>query len=358
MTTTMDPSELHRAATVVDAHNDLLCPVVARPPDQWSSFFRERWLPQLLDGGVDVQVLPVWIDPRFQPEGALRETLRMIECAHRIAEDNPDAVALCRDGEEISAALASGRIALVLAMESAPGVDQDVELFHTMHRLGVRVVSIAHFGRTALADGSGEDATGGRLTSAGVAAVAELERLGILFDVSHLGAAGVEHVLELATRPVVATHSAARALHDHHRNLTDAQLRGIAATGGVVCVNFFAPFLHDTDHTIARLGDHIEHVAGVAGIRHVGLGPDFILEFFEDLRPAWCEESVSHGVDLRAHIPGLSGPRGLPQVTAELARRGWPETDITAVLGENLLRLFKQELGVPGTLTAGSDRGV
>ncbi|MFG1862830.1 dipeptidase [Microbispora bryophytorum] len=120
-----------------------------------------------------------------------------------------------------------------------PPAPPSVELLPTLHRLGVRVASIAHWGRTPLADGSGEDATGGRLTHAEVAAVREMERLGMIFDVSHLGARGVEHVLELATRPVMATHSSARALRDHHRNLTDDQIRGVAATGGVVCVNFF-----------------------------------------------------------------------------------------------------------------------
>src|SRR5690606_8661825 len=120
-----------------------------------------------------------------------------------------------------------GLIALVLALESMPGLDASVELIPTMHRLGVRIASIAHWGRTPLADGSGEDATGSGLTSHGVAALAEMERLGMIFDVSHLGASGVAHVLELATRPVMATHSSARALRDHHRNLTDEQLRGV-----------------------------------------------------------------------------------------------------------------------------------
>ncbi len=275
---TTDVQQLHRSAIVADTHNDLLMAVVVRPPDQWAGYFRDNWLPQLRDGGVDVQVLPVFVDEVYRPEGALRQTLRMIEAAHRIADANADDVALCLDGAAIDATLASGRIALVLALESCPGIDADVELFETMHRLGVRVASLAHFGRTALADGSGEDATGGRLTRAGVAALAEMERLGILFDVSHLGAAGVGHVLELATRPVIATHSSARALCDHHRNLADTQLKDIAAGGGVICVNFFARFLHESEHTVDRLVDHIEHIASVAGVDHVGLGPDFLKE--------------------------------------------------------------------------------
>ncbi|WP_460366318.1 dipeptidase [Actinocorallia lasiicapitis] len=339
--------ELHFRGVVADTHNDLLMAVVARPVERWAAFFRERWLPQLRDGGVGVQVLPVFVDDQFRPEGALRQTLRMVECAHVIAEGNADAVRLCRDGAEIDSALADGRIALVLALESAPGVDADVELFHTLHRLGVRVASIAHWGRTALADGSGEDATGGGLTSAGLRALRTMEELGILFDVSHLGASGIAQVLETATRPVIATHSSARDLRDHHRNLTGDQLKGIAATGGVVCVNFFAPFLSDdpAGYTVERLVDHIEYVADVAGIDHVGLGPDFMREVMTDLTPPCCEDSGYGGIDLRACVPGLEGPSGLPLVTDALIRRGLPEEDITKIIGGNVLRLFRAELG-------------
>ncbi|MFE2040544.1 dipeptidase [Streptomyces sp. NPDC059477] len=340
-------NELHRRAVVADLHNDLLCAVAARPVADWAEFFRERWLPQLRAGGVDVQALPVFIDDPYRPEGALRRTLRMIEAAHRLAAGNSDAVMLCEDGGQIDQALAEGRIALVLALESAPGVGEDVELLETLFRLGARIASLAHFGRTALADGSGEDGTGGRLTRAGVAALAEMERLGMLFDISHLGAAGVGHVLELAARPVIATHSAARALFDHHRNLTDEQIRGVAAGGGVVCVNFFAPYLHDSDYSIDRLIDHFEHIAGVAGIGHVGLGPDFIKEVLADTTPPCCERAFVEGVPADAYLPGLTGPAGLPLVTEALQRRGWPEGDIVAVLGENVRRLLRNELGRP-----------
>lgn len=341
---------LHRRAVVADLHNDLLCAVVARPVDRWAGFFRERWLPQLRAGGVNLQVLPVFVEDPYRPEGALRRTLRMIEAAHRLAAGNADAVVLCADGAGIDRALAVDRIALVLALESAPGVGEDVELLETLFRLGVRIASLAHFGRTALADGSGENGTGGRLTRAGVAALAEMERLGMLMDVSHLGAAGVEHVLELASRPVLATHSAARALFDHHRNLRDEQIRGVAGGGGVVCVNFFAPYLHENDYTVDRLVDHIEHIVGVAGVGHVGLGPDFIKEVLADTTPPCCERTLVEGVPADAYLPGLTGPAGLPLVTEALQRRGWRDDDIVAVLGGNVLRLFHAELGRPAAV--------
>ena len=340
-------ADLHRNAVVADTHNDLLMAVTARPPQRWASFFRERWLPQLREGGVNLQVLPVFIDDQYRPEGALRQTLRMIECAHTLAEGNSDAVRLCTDGAQIDAALGEGLIALVLALESAPGLDASVELLPTLHRLGVRVASIAHWGRTALADGSGEDATGSRLTAAGVETVREMERLGMIFDVSHLGASGVGHVLELATRPIMATHSASRALRDHHRNLTDDQIRAIAATGGVICVNFLAAFLSEdpADYTVDRLVDHIEHVASVGGIDHVGLGPDFVREVMHDVTPPCCEDLGYGEIDPMAVLPGLEGPRGLPLVTEALVERGLPDDDIVKIIGGNVHRLFRAELG-------------
>lgn len=335
---------LHHRAVVADTHNDLLCCVVVRPPQRWGSYFREQWLPQLTAGGVDIQVLPVYVDELYRPEGALRHTMRMIEAAHRIAEENADAVALCRDGAAVQDAVATGRIALVLALESCPGIDADLELLATMHRLGVRIASLTHFGRSMFADGSAEDDTGSRLTSLGIAAVAEFERLGIILDLSHLGLGGVDHALELSTRPVLVSHSSARALRDHHRNLHDDQLAAVAKTGGVVCVNFYPGFIDATEPTVARLADHIEHITSVAGIDHVGLGPDFVTEVERDITLPGSDSWDAAGWDGPSDLPGISGPADLPVVTGELLRRGLPENDVVKILGGNVLRLFKAEL--------------
>lgn len=196
----------------------------------------------------------------------------------------------------------------MLALEGSHGIDADVWALHTLFRLRVRVASFAHWNRTALADGSGEDATGGRLTGAGVEAFRLCEELGILFDVSHLSASGVAHVLELATRPVMATHSSARAVRDHHRNLTDEQAKGIAATGGVVCVNFFPGFVDPEVRTVDRLVDHIDHLVGLLGVGHVGIGPDFIREVEEELAPG-VEELWFEGLDVKWVLPVSRVPR-------------------------------------------------
>jgi len=337
-------NDLHRDALVADGHNDLMMLVARRPKEVWPAYFRERWIPQLRAGGIDVQVLPVFIDAEFRPEGALRETLRMIEAAHRITEANSDEVALCTAPGDIAAATAAGKIALVLALEGCPQIDDDLELLQTMARLGVRMVSFTHFGRSALGDGSGEDAAGSRLTHAGVEAVGLLEELGVLIDVSHVGRGGVEHILELATKPVVASHSSAFGLREHHRNLTDDQLRAIAATGGVVCVNFFAGFLTtDEKPTIEHLADHIEYVVDVAGEDHTGLGSDFVAEVFAEKIPACDRPLIIQGLDAEVFVPGLEGPAGMPSVTDVLQRRRLPEATIRKVLGRNLVRVLSPE---------------
>jgi membrane dipeptidase len=322
--------------------------VARRPPHRWASYFREHWYPQLRAGGVGLQVLPVFVDDEFRPDGALRESLRMIEAAHRVADANADVVALCRTGPDVTAAIASGRIALVLALEGCPQIDTDIELLETFARLGVRIVSFTHFGRSALGDGSAENGTGSRLTRAGVDAVQLLESLDVLIDVSHLGRGGVEHVLELATGPVIATHSAANAIHAHHRNLTDDQLKGIAATGGIVCVNLYAGYLTSEPPALRHVVDHVQHVIDTAGEAHVGIGSDFVAELFAERVPTCDRPLIIEGTNAEVFVPGLEGPAGLPLIRDALLERGCPDSVVRAVLGSNLERILTTDAASAG----------
>lgn len=337
---------LHKRTVVVDTHDDLLMLCARRRPAEQGAYFRRNWLPQLRAGGVNIQVLPVFIDDDFRPEGALRQTLRMLETGWRIAAANPDAVRICLTGEDVDGALSNGLIALILALEGCEAVGTDVALFEALYRLGVRVASFTHFRRTMLADGSAEDGTRSRLTTAGIEAVAACESLGIILDVSHLGATCTDHLLELATRPVIASHSSAFAVRRHHRNLTDERLHGIATTGGVVGINVLGTFIDPDVHTVPRVVDHIEHVASVVGVEHVGLGPDFYKEVADEIRgPA--SQSIDGGEFMVTYVPGLEGPAGLPLITEELLHRGWPEEDIRQVLGAGFHDVFARELGIP-----------
>jgi membrane dipeptidase len=172
-----------------------------------------------------------------------------------------------------------------------------------------------------------------------------MEELGIVFDISHLGLGGVEHVLELATRPFLATHSACLGITDIHRNLGDEHIKQIAELGGVVGVAAAIPFFIDAQQPTAdRVVDHIERIVGLVGIDHVGLGPDFIDDYYQQVYGGWVlppglAETYSHAE--------VSRPSDLPKVTDALVRRGFSEGDIRKVLGENVLRVLRQVMGVP-----------
>lgn len=337
-------ADIHRRATVVDCHNDLLLTVASERRTEDKNLFGTYWIPQLRAGGIDVQVTPVYIESEYEPEGALRRMLVLIECLHEAIQANEGEAALCTSGEEIDRCLHEGKIAFILALEGCDAIAPDVELLRSVSRLGVRMASLTHFGRNMFADGSAEDSTESRLTRAGVAAVGEMERLGLIVDVSHLSTRGVDHVLEIATRPVIASHSSARAVQDHHRNLSDEHLEAIGKTGGVVGVNAYPGFIDATRPTIDRVVDHIDRVAEVAGIEHVGLGPDFIQEYTRH-RFGSDPDLRIEGLPVHWSITGLERSEHLPHLTECMVSRGWTETDVRLVLGENFLRVFREVMG-------------
>lgn len=342
----MNAQDLHRDAVVVDTHNDLILLVDHFDKREQPNHFAEFWLPELRAGGVDVQVLPICLEDHFQSEGGLRRTLLLVERMHRLAAEHPDDLAICATGADIDAALADGKIACVPALEGAHGIGQDPDLIRTMFRVGVRVVSMAHLNRTFLADGSGLDTSSrSRLTPQGVEVFQEMERLGIVFDISHLGIGGVENVLEIARRPFLATHSACLGITDIHRNLGDDQIKAIADLGGVIGVAAAIPFFIDLEHPSAdRVVDHIEHVVNLTSIDHVGLGPDFVDDYYQQVYGGWILPP-DFGTTM-AHAE-VSRPSDLPKITEALVRRGFTEDDIRKILGQNVLRVLRSVMGVP-----------
>lgn len=335
-----DPRALHDDAVVVDCHNDFILLVARRHAMGQTDHFGDYWLPEFRRGGVNVQVVPIYLDDEYRPEGALRRTLLLIEHVHRIVQRHPDDTALCLSGSDIDDAVGAGKIAFVLALEGMEQLGKDLALIETFHRLGVRMMSFTHFGRTALGDGSAEDEAGSRLTRAGVEAVGEMDRLGIVIDVSHLGIGGTDHVLEIARGPVIASHSGARALCDHHRNLHDDVIEKLAAQGGVMGINAFPWFIDRKEPTLDRFVEHIEHVRDLVGIEHVGIGPDFIREYAHEFFSNY-EDYEEEGLQMWAEIEGLAFSRDLPNLTAKMVERGLPDDDVRRVLGENFLRVFR-----------------
>ncbi len=333
-------TDLHHDAVVVDCHNDLILLVDHYDQRGKPEHFREFWLPELRAGGVDVQVLPICLEEAFQTEGGLRRTLLLVERIHRLAEEHADDVQVCLTAADVDEAVAAGRIAFLIALEGAHAIGQDPALISSLHRVGVRVVSMAHLGRTFLADGSGlDDSSRSRLTPQGIEVLQQMEELGIVFDISHLGLGGVEHVLEIATKPFIASHSACLGITDVHRNLGDDQIKRIAELGGVIGVAAAIPFFIDkASPTADRVVDHIERVVEVAGIDHVGLGPDFIDDYYQQVYGGWMLPPELAGEFAHAEV---SRPSDLPKITDALVRRGFSEGDIRKVLGENVLRVMR-----------------
>jgi len=342
----MDARALHDDATVVDTHNDLILLVDHLDQRNQRQHFGEYWLPQLRSGGVDVQVLPICLEEQFQTEGGLRRTLLLVERMHELADEYSGDVAICLTGAEVDAAVEAGKIALVIALEGAHAIGQDPKLIRSMARVGVRVVSMAHYGRTFLADGSGfDDTSRSRLTPQGIEVFQEMERLGVVFDISHLGLGGVEDVLELATRPFLATHSSCLAITDIHRGLGDEQLKRIAELGGVVSVAAAIPMFIDAQNPSAdRVVDHIEHLVSTAGVDHVGIGPDFIEDYFQQVFGGW---QAVPGFDGGFAAAEVERPADLPKLTEAMLRRGFTEEDIRKVLGGNVMRVLREVMGVP-----------
>ncbi len=284
-------------------------------------------VPKLRQGGVNVQVFACWVPPILQRHGATAFALRLIEIFHREVERAPHALSLVRSVADIERAMQEGQIGGILSLEGAEPLDGQIELLGAFYRLGVRWLGLTWNYRNAAADGVADARTGGGLTPFGVELVRECANLGIVLDVSHLSPAGVDHVLQEAKGPVVASHSNARALRDHRRNLTDEQARGIAATGGVIGVTFVPSFLTNERATLEHVLDHIEYFTRLVGVEHVGIGSDF---------DGLGDEPAPQGLEDISHYPNLR---------EGLRRRGFSQSDIMAILGGNWMRVLKEVIG-------------
>jgi membrane dipeptidase len=325
----VNTEELHRSSIVFDGHCDTLLRVVEgqlKMAERSSEGHID--LPRLHDGGVTAQVFAIFIEDKYLPAGAARQTLRVLDALYRELEANAHALVLATKAADVEQAKAVDKVAAIIGCEGAECIEGDLALLRIFHRLGLRLLTVAWSRRNQAADGAWESRTGGGLTNFGVKLVEECNHLGILLDISHLSPAGVEDVLELSSAPVVASHSNAHALCPNPRNLTDPQLVALAEKGGVVGVTFVPAFIsqREEEASLDKLLDHVDHIVRTTGVEHVGLGSDF--DGFRPPAPAGLED-VTH----------------MPSITAGLVERGYSEDDVRKVLGLNWLRVFRQAVG-------------
>lgn len=366
---TLDQAQrIHRELPVVDGHNDLpwairlhydslddvdtTGPIPARHTDT----------PRLLAGGVGGQFwsvyVPAWTD------SPLATTLEQIDLVAAMCSRDPQ-LELVTAAAGVRVARAAGRVGGLLGAEGGHCIEDSLDGLRALAERGVRYLTLTHADTTGWADSATDAARHGGLSDFGCDVVREMNRLGVLVDVSHVSVDTMRAAITVSTVPVIASHSNAQAIAAHPRNIPDDVLRSIGETGGVVMVNFYPAFVDEEAATasiemfaegralMAELGDelaveqaltvrrahlprgsvagvvdHIEHIATVAGPRAVGLGSDF------------------DGMDLT--IPGLEDVSCYPAITAELLRRDWDEAAIRNVLGNNILRVLEHAEKISG----------
>jgi membrane dipeptidase len=322
-------------------------------------------LPRMRDGGLTAGFFSIWVDARYGPGTAFRRALALIDAVQALVDTQPQAE-LARNAEEVRAAVGRGHFALLLGVEGGHAIENSLARLDTLYRRGVRYMTLTWNNGNDWAGSSTDPRRFAGLTPFGKQVVRRMNELGMLVDVSHVSDQTFWDVLATTSRPVIASHSSCRALAHNPRNLSDDQLRAIAKNGGVVGINFYPVFLDDhfrrryeelrrrlrpeTDSIharyrdrpgesafevdkyvgqqaesldvpgIERLVDHIVHAVQVMGIDHVALGSDF------------------DGISV---LPApMKDVTSLPLVVRALEARGYPESDVRKILGENFLRVL------------------
>jgi membrane dipeptidase len=367
---------LHRSAIIVDTHIDTPDQLASKPANLAQRGATPHLdIPRARQGGLTAAFFSIYVSSSYAEDGlAAGRALELIDLTRAAVRENPRDLVLAGSVAEIRAAKRAGKIAILMGIEGGHALEDSLGALREFHRAGVRYVTLTHSNTNNWADSSGSFwlpdfdprtfAVHGGLTDLGRSIVREMNRIGMIVDVSHVSDDTLADVLEVSAAPVMASHSSARALANMPRNLTDEQIRAIASKGGVVMVNFGSVFLDDTavahmraqlervkprylailakhagdkkarraavgalldelpEHrtTWTRIVDHLEHVLKVGGPAAAGLGSDF---------------------DGVTDLPvGMEDVSMLPKITEELLRRGHSEAAVRGVLGENFLAFF------------------
>jgi membrane dipeptidase len=318
-----DAERLHADAVVLDA----TCPI-----EHWTDH-NAAWR----EGGATCCAVTV-----ASTESA-RETLRTIAWMYALLRERPSELRLATSVEDILEAKRRGELAVVLHFQGTEPIEYDVDLLEVFWRLGVRVIQLAYNRRNPLCDGCEEPVDAG-LSTLGRRAIAEMNRLGIVVDVTHTGQRSALEAIELSSAACVASHSNASAVHANPRNISDELIRAIAGSGGVVGINGFPSFVADSPRpTLDQFIDHMAHVGDLVGLEHVGLGIDYYDGTRGDYDAfiasgAWSP--ATYGPPPWHYPSGIESASGLVRLTERLLQRGFGEDDVRGILGGNWLRVY------------------
>ncbi len=362
-------ADMHQGTLVFDAHNNLVVSLLQRKNFAIDDLDLERFqqglhtdLPRLRQGGVGAQFFATYVPSTSVKKGTMvRETLEQIETIKAIFNRYPQMWQLAATSDDVERLQRERRLAGLIAIENGDAIDGSLAVLRSYYEAGARCMALAHDDTHGWADSALDKSKHGGLSRFGEQVVAEMNRLGMVIDLSHSADETVLDTLTLTKAPVIFSHSGARSIGPHPRNLSDDVLRKVALNGGVVHVNFFSGYLtkdsvaayekrskaaHEFRKTfkneeqfqlalpawlnerplpvtmVAHVVDHIDHIVKIAGVDHVGLGSNF---------------------DGAASLPkDLDDVSCFPKVTQELLRRGYAERDVRKILGQNTLRVLRE----------------
>jgi membrane dipeptidase len=280
-------------------------------------------LARLERGMVGAQFWSVYIPADYADSGFARVQLEQIDIARQFIAKYSGQFEMAGGASDIERIFGTGKIASMLGIEGGHAIENSLGVLRTYYDLGARYMTLTHGGTIDWADSATDEARHGGLTRFGEEVVREMNRLGMLVDLSHVSPGTMSDALNVSEAPVIFSHSSARALVDVPRNVPDSILQRLPANGGVVMVTFVRSFVSNDPETasLSDVADHIEHIRRVAGVDHVGIGSDF--------------DGIDAGPD------GLEDVSTFPALFAELSRRGWSDEDLAKLAGENLLRVMR-----------------
>ena len=354
---------VHAAGMLFDGHNDLPWRLRLDGDMKFETLDIGKRLnsgqtdiPRMREGGLKAQFWSVYI-PSEHPDPA-RTVTDQIDLVHRMVERYPDDLAMAYSADDVERVVKSGKIASLIGIEGGVAIENDLAQLRAFHRLGARYMTLTHNVTLDWADAATDAPKNHGLSPFGERVVREMNRLGMLVDISHVSPETMAHALRVSKAPVIASHSSAYALAEHPRNVPDEILKKLPNNGGVIMVNFFSGFLvpefarqsnaarkelkakhpdpreftrayeawiksHPLPRgTVSTVADHIDHIAKVGGIDHVGIGSDF------DGITAWPA--------------GLDDVSCYPRLTEQLLKMGYSEPDVHKILGGNVLRAFRE----------------
>ena len=361
--------KLHASTILVDGHNDLPwafremgTPSFGKVDIAVAQSKLHTDIPRLRKGGVKAQFWSVYVPSSTRLRGeSLQATLEQIEFVHNMVNRYPETFELCLSTDDIERAIAEGKIASMIGMEGGHSIENSISVLRRLYKLGARYMTLTHSATLDWADSATDEARHSGLTAFGEEIVEEMNRLGMLVDLSHVSDDTMRDAMRVTKAPVIYSHSSSRAIGDHPRNVPDDVLPLIKQNGGVIMVNFYSGFIAPeaakrrrirdekkreweneigdetlVDEAVAKwelthpmptgsihdVIDHIDHLVKNCGIDHVGIGSDF------------------DGIDV---VPSqLEDVSTYPLITQEMLNRGYTTDDIRKVMGKNILRVFRE----------------